>query len=89
MKLESRGEMWGGGIEGKEGSVTSEVMGEYPAVLPLFCGSSRHCTASSGLIQRYNEIELEVHNALLTLIRDTTVLREYAAAALLIMQVWE
>ena len=43
------------------------------------------CTA--GLIQRYDEAEAEVYNALITLIRDTTVLREYAAAALFIMQV--
>ncbi|GAX80227.1 hypothetical protein CEUSTIGMA_g7665.t1 [Chlamydomonas eustigma] len=38
------------------------------------------------LIQRYAESETEVFNALITLIRDTTVLREYVAAALMIMQ---
>ena len=42
---------------------------------------------TAGLIQRYDEAEAEVYNALITLIRDTTVLREYAAAALFIMQV--
>uniref|UniRef100_A0A6T8PT08 BAR domain-containing protein n=1 Tax=Chlamydomonas leiostraca TaxID=1034604 RepID=A0A6T8PT08_9CHLO len=36
--------------------------------------------------QRYAEAEAEVFNALLTLIRDTAVLREYAAAALAIIQ---
>lgn len=36
--------------------------------------------------QRYAEVEAEVFNALLTLIRDTSVLREYAAAALLILE---
>jgi len=38
------------------------------------------------LAQRYAEVEAEVFNALLTLIRDTTVLREYAAAAIAILQ---
>jgi hypothetical protein len=41
----------------------------------------------AGLAQRYAEVEAEVFNALLTLIRDTTVLREYAAAAIAILQV--
>ncbi|KAL6748819.1 hypothetical protein V8C86DRAFT_2868504 [Haematococcus lacustris] len=38
------------------------------------------------IAQRYAEVEAEVFNALLTLIRDTVVLREYAAAALAILQ---
>mmetsp|Transcript_13998 Transcript_13998/g.24544 ORF Transcript_13998/g.24544 Transcript_13998/m.24544 type:complete len:472 (+) Transcript_13998:83-1498(+) len=38
------------------------------------------------LVLRYQEAEAEVFNALLTLIRDTSVLRDYAAAALAIMQ---
>mmetsp|Transcript_6260 Transcript_6260/g.13714 ORF Transcript_6260/g.13714 Transcript_6260/m.13714 type:complete len:422 (+) Transcript_6260:115-1380(+) len=38
------------------------------------------------LTQRYTEVEAEVFNALLSLIKDTAVLREYAAAALFIMQ---
>ncbi len=42
----------------------------------------------TGLGQRYMKEEAEVFNALLTLIRDTSVLREYAAAALAIMQVF-
>lgn len=40
----------------------------------------------AGHAQRYAEAEAEVFNALLTLIRDTAVLREYAAAALAIIQ---
>lgn len=38
------------------------------------------------LTQRFKDIEQEVFNALLTLIKDTAVLRQYAAAALVVME---
>eukprot|EP00967_Tisochrysis_lutea_P153683 scaffold303859_cov23-Tisochrysis_lutea.AAC.1 len=41
----------------------------------------------AGLAARYHEMEAEVFNALLTLISDTAVLRDYQAAALAIVQV--
>jgi len=43
--------------------------------------------AAAGLAARYHEMEAEVFNALLTLISDTAVLRDYQAAALAIVQV--
>jgi hypothetical protein len=38
-------------------------------------------------MSQYQEMEQTVYNSLFTLIKDTSVLRDYAAAALLIVQV--
>lgn len=41
----------------------------------------------SGTMSQYQEMEQTVYNSLFTLIKDTSVLRDYAAAAILIIQV--
>lgn len=41
----------------------------------------------TGTMSQYQEMEQTVYNSLFTLIKDTSVLRDYAAAALLIIQV--
>jgi hypothetical protein len=42
---------------------------------------------SAGTLSQYQEMEQTVYNSLFTLIKDTSVLRDYAAAAILIIQV--
>lgn len=41
----------------------------------------------AGTASQFQEMELTVYNSLFTLIKDTCVLRDYAAAALLIVNV--
>ena len=53
----------------------------------FFFTNATNTTVAAGLAARYHEMEAEVFNALLTLISDTAVLRDYQAAALAIVQV--
>lgn len=42
----------------------------------------------AGLTQRFKDVEEEVFNALRHLIADTSVLKQYAAASLIVYKVW-